>query len=67
MKKLKSFYKFKFLDTKQEGWYQRGRELRKSNRGALQRHCRHGFQVVEETDKGFVQICAKCFNTTFFR
>lgn len=54
-----------FEEERLTEWFKRGREKRKEAKGLLQRHCRHGFQLVEKTNKGYLQICAKCFNTLF--
>jgi len=52
-----------FEEDRLTEWFKKGREVRRVKK--LWQHCRHGFQVVEKTNKGYLQICAKCFRTLF--
>jgi hypothetical protein len=44
-------------------WFKKGRFARKA--AGLQKHCRHGFHIVELTNIGNLQICCRCFRTLF--
>lgn len=52
-----------FEEERLTEWFRKGRKLRKD--GRLWQHCRHGFQICEATNKGYLQICCKCFRTLF--
>lgn len=54
-----------FDEERTTEWFRKGRLHRKEGKGLLQRHCRHGFQLVEHCNIGHLQICARCFRTLF--
>jgi hypothetical protein len=52
-----------FEEERLTEWFRKGRIARKVSK--LQQHCRHGFELVEVTNMGYLQICCKCFRTLF--
>jgi len=44
-----------FNEERLTEWYKKGRKMKRD--GQLSKHCRHGFQIVELTSIGFLQIC----------